>query len=123
MIAAVAVAVMVVRTDVRSPMRVLAPQEVLMGMPAVVAPAVPPVTVGQNGGKIEANGRQESHTATRKTNPLLFICSICISVLIRVRNIPGGQLLAFTDNETPDGVSGTKGAYDAEIAGSQIPIV
>jgi hypothetical protein len=46
-----------------------------------------------------------------------------MSLLISIRNIPGGQLLAFTHNEAPDGVSGTKGAYDSEIAGSQIPIV
>ena len=29
------------------------------------------------------------------------------------------QQLYFAHNETPDGVAGTKGAYDAEIAGGQ----
>jgi hypothetical protein len=37
--------------------------------------------------------------------------------------VKGCPLRALTHNETPDGVSGTKGAYDAEVAGSQIPIV
>ena len=50
MIAVVAVAVMVVRTYVRSLMRVLALAEVLVGMLAVVAPAMPAVTVRKNGG-------------------------------------------------------------------------
>ena len=37
--------------------------------------------------------------------------------------LAGGPLRAFAHNETPDGISGTKGAYYSEIAGSQIPIV
>jgi hypothetical protein len=50
MIAVVAVAVMVVRTDIRSPMRVLSRAGVFVGMLAVVAPTMPAVTVGKNRG-------------------------------------------------------------------------
>ena len=50
--------------------------------------------------------------------------SIIAGAAIRHMHIIVGEpLLSFTHNETPDGVSGTKGAYDSEIAGSQVLMV